>query len=103
MAYFYDVKYTVKPGKRAEFIAALAKLGVGANSRREEGNRKYEYIVPTVEKDTLILHEIWETLDFQKAHCQTEVFKELIALKAEFVDDTAITVTEIDDASALNE
>ena len=103
MAYFFDVKYTVKPGKRTDFIDALAELGVGANSRREDGCRKYEYIVPTEEKDILILHEIWDTLDYQKAHCQTEVFKELIALKAEFVDDTAITVTEIDDASALND
>ena len=103
MAYFFDVKYTVKPGKRADFIDALAELGVGANSRREDGCRKYEYIVPTEQKDTLILHEIWETLDFQKAHCQTEIFKKLVCIKSEFVLDTAITVTEIDDASVLNE
>ena len=89
-------------GKRAEFIAALAKLGVGENSRREDGCRKYEYIVPTEERDTLILHEIWDTLSSQKAHCQTEIFKKLACIKSEFVLDTAITVTEIDDASVLN-
>ena len=89
-------------GKRAEFIAALAKLGVGANSRREDGCRKYEYIVPTEERDTLILHEIWDTLSSQKAHCRTEIFKKLACIKSEFVLDTAITVTEIDDASVLN-
>ena len=93
----------MKPGKRAEFIAALAKLGVGANSRREEGCRKYEYIVPTEEKNTLILHEIWDTLPAQKAHCETEVFKKLARIKSEFVLDTAIIVTEIDDASVLND
>ena len=89
-------------GKRAEFIAALAALGVGANSRREDGCRKYEYIVPTEERDTLILHEIWDTLSSQKAHCRTEIFKKLACIKSEFVLDTAITVTEIDDASVLN-
>lgn len=102
-SYFYEVKYTVKPGMRDTFIQQIIDLGIGTKSRKEQGNRKYEYVVPAEDKDTLLLYEIWETLDAQKAHCATEHFKALGAIKSEYVADTKINITEIEIKDGLND
>ena len=86
----WNVTYHVKPGKRDAYYAALCELGVRANSYQEEGCLKYDYYFSAEHPDQLLLVETWIEPEFQAAHCQTEMFAKLGALKAEFCDDVTI-------------
>lgn len=86
----WNVTYHVKPGKRDDFYAALCDLGVRANSMQEEGCLKYDYYFSAEYPEQLLLVETWTTSAFQEAHCQTEMFAKLQALKGEFCDDVSI-------------
>ena len=78
----WDVTYHCKPGQREAFYQALCDLGVRANSLQEEGNLKYDYFFAAEAPDDLLLVESWTTPALQPAHCQTEIFGKLQALKA---------------------
>ena len=86
----WNVTYHVKPGKRDAFYAALCELGSRANSMQEEGCLKYDYYFAAETPDDLLLVENWTEPEFQVAHCQTEVFAKLQALKEEFCDGVDI-------------
>ena len=73
----WNVTYHCKKGRRAAFYQALCTLGTRANSRSEAGNRRYDV-------------ESWESPENQQAHCETEIFRKLQALKAEFCDSVEI-------------
>lgn len=97
MFLFYEVKYSIRTGMRAEFIEKLRELGIGEKSRAERGNRKYEYIIPVDEADTLLLYEIWETASDQQAHTGAAHFKQLTEIKSLYVNNTEIKISRIDE------
>ena len=41
----YNVLYKCKPGKRADFLEAIKREGIGEACRAEEGNLKYDYFL----------------------------------------------------------
>lgn len=86
----WNVTYHCKSGMRNTFYQALADLGVAANSRQEAGNLKYDYFFSAEDPDALLLVESWTEPALQQAHCQTEVFAKLQALKAEFCETVTI-------------
>ena len=86
----WNVTYRTKPGQRAAFYEALSALGVRENSLREEGNVKYDYYFDAQDPDALLLVETWTEPALQEAHCRTEVFARLQALKARFC--TGVTI-----------
>ncbi len=86
----WNVTYHCKPGQREAFYQALCALGVRANSLQEEGNRKYDYFFAAEAPDDLLLVESWTTPELQQAHCQTEIFAKLQALKAQFCENVEI-------------
>ena len=86
----WNVTYHCRPGQREAFYQALCDLGVRANSLQEEGNLKYDYFFAAEAPDDLLLVESWTTPALQQAHCQTEVFAKLQALKAEFCENVEI-------------
>ena len=86
----WNVTYHCKPGQREAFYQALCDLGVRASSLKEEGNLKYDYFRAAEAPDDLLLVESWTTPALQQAHCQTEIFRKLQALKAEFCDSVHI-------------
>ena len=86
----WNVTYHCKQGKRAEFYEALCELGVGANSRAEEGNCRYDYFFAAEAPDDLLLVESWTDPAHQQAHCETEIFAKLQALKSRFCDGVEI-------------
>ena len=86
----WNVTYHCKPGQREAFYQALCDLGVRANSLQEEGNLKYDYFFAAEAPDDLLLVESWTTPALQQAHCQTEIFAKLQALKAQFCENVEI-------------
>lgn len=86
----WNVTYHCKPGQRENFYQALCELGVRANSLAEEGNRGYHYYFAAEAPDDLLLVETWTSPALQKAHCETEVFSKLQALKQQFCESVDI-------------
>lgn len=77
---------SLQAGKRAAFYEALCDLGVRTNSKQEEGNIRYDYYFAAEAGDDLLLVETWQTPELQQAHCQTEIFAKLQALKQQYCD-----------------
>ena len=73
----WNVTYHCKSGQREAFYQALCDL-------------KYDYFLAAEAPDDLLLVESWTTPALQQAHCQTEIFGKLQALKAEFCDSVHI-------------
>ena len=65
-------------------------LGVRENSLGEEGNVKYDYYFDAQNPNDLLLVETWTEPSFQEAHCKTDVFAQLQALKVKFCTDVTI-------------
>lgn len=86
----WNVTYHCKAGQRRAFYEALTELGVRRNSLQEEGNLKYDYYFAMESPDDLLLVESWTEPKFQEAHCQTELFARLQALKVRFCADVTI-------------
>lgn len=86
----WNVTYHCRPGQRDAFYQALCALGVRANSQAEAGNRRYDYYFAAEAPDDLLLVETWESPALQQAHCQTETFARLQALKAQYCDGVEI-------------
>ena len=86
----WNVTYHTKPCQREAFYEALMALGVRENSLQEEGNVKYDYYFHAQDPDALLLVETWTQPAFQEAHCQTEIFARLQALKVRFCEGVTI-------------
>lgn len=85
-----NVKYTVKPGKRDEFLEKVIENKIMKASREEPGNAKYEYFKPLDSDDVLFLMEMWVNTKAQALHGKTSHFEKLQALKQEYVSDVSI-------------
>ena len=85
-----NVRYTVKPGKRDEFLQKAEQQGIIAASRAEPGNCGYEYFKPVDSENTLFLMELWASGEAQAAHSRTEHYQRLQLLKKEYVTDVTI-------------
>lgn len=86
----WNVTYHTKPGQRDAFYKAVTDLGARETSIHEEGNLKYDYFFDAQDPDALLLVETWTTPELQQAHCQTETFAKLQALKAQYCDSVTI-------------
>ena len=86
----WNVTYHCKPGQRDAFFQALCQLFVLIYSIHEEGNLKYDYFFDAQNTDALLLVESWTSPELQQVHCETEIFAQLQALKAQFCDNVHI-------------
>lgn len=86
----WNVSYHCKSGLRLPYYQALCQLGVRANSLKEEGNQGYDYFFSAEDPELLLLVETWTEPALQEAHCKTELFAKLQALKAQYVETVSI-------------
>ena len=84
------VKYTCKPGRRADFMRVISENQIDAKSRDEAGNIQYEYSLDIEDKDVLILTELWKDEEALKLHGEAAHFKLLGQIKDEYVEETQI-------------
>ncbi len=95
----FHVTYEVKEGMREAFLDKLEELQVGEKSRLEPGNFDYTYYLPAGDKDrdVVFLKELWSDKEAQLAHTQTDHFKALSQVKADYVQNTVIRKFEGDE------
>lgn len=84
------VTYHCSSGQRENFYRAVTDLGVRESSVRERGNLKYDYFFSAQNPNDLLLVESWTDPAAQEAHCQTERFQKLQALKGQYCDSVEI-------------
>jgi quinol monooxygenase YgiN len=85
-----NVRYTIRPGKRDEFLEKVNEQGIIVDSRAEPGNYQYEYYKPVDSDNILFLMEMWVDSKAQEVHGKAEHYQRLQALKKEYVTDVAI-------------
>jgi len=85
-----NVRYTVRPGKRDEFLKKVIAQSIARDSTAEPGNYSYEYSIPVNSENDPCLLEQWVNGEAQEAHGKTEHYQKLQALKREHV--TAVKI-----------
>lgn len=88
--FILHVTYTVKPGEKENFVAAVAAAGIDTASRAEAGCVQYDYFYAAQVEDRVLLVEIWDSVEAQAAHTQTVHFQKLAAIKERYVLQTAV-------------
>lgn len=94
-----NVKYTIRPGKRNEFLEKVDQLGIASDSKLEPGNFKYEYYIPVGAENELFLMEMWVNQAALKMHGETEHYQRLQDLKKEYV--TAVNIEKFNICAKL--
>ena len=85
-----NVTYKCKAGKREKFLETIKAEGLGAASRAEAGNIKYDFYFAEADPDELFLFEKWRDEESVKSHNAEPHFRRFGELKAEFVLETVL-------------
>lgn len=86
------VTYHLKNDRPAEFLSAIADIGIPELVRLERGCLRYEYYVPADGGSTLILLEKWENAELQALHLEQPHMQRLAAIKPNYVSSTEVQV-----------
>ncbi len=84
------VTYHLLKENAGEYAQTLEQSGLPAVFRGERGNIRYDYFLPAMRSDQLLLIEAWESEEALCAHMQTEHFQRLSGYKEAFVKETEI-------------
>ncbi len=87
------VTYTAKPGKRQEYMQALADSGILQKVREENGCLGYEFYTSAEDENTLLLVEQWQDADCQKIHMEQPHMKEAMIIKDRYIEQTTVIKT----------
>ena len=96
MTFGLNVMYTLKPGKRADYLDALHQAGLPGVVRQEEGCLGYDYYLDAQDQDKLLLVERWTSRAAQQAHLRQPHMMPAIALKRDYVKDTALVCYDVE-------
>lgn len=92
---FADVKYTIKAGKREDFIDQVTEAGIVEASKKEPGNISYEVLLPKDNANVVCLNEMWTNEDAQKRHGKTPHYQLLTKLKKQYVENVSISCYDV--------
>ncbi len=87
------VTYTAKPGKRQDYMQALADSGILQKVREENGCLGYEFYTSAEDENTLLLVEQWQDADCQKIHMEQPHMKEAMIIKDRYIEQTTVIKT----------
>ena len=96
MTFGLNVVYTLKPGKRAEYLEALHRAGIPEVVWKEEGCLSYDYYLDAQDPDKLLLVERWESRAAQQLHLRQPHMAAAIAMKRDHVADTVLVCYEVE-------
>ena len=85
-----NVTYTMKPGKREDFVSQVTDQGILAAIRAEEGCLGYHYFYSAEDPDQLLLVERWTDEQAQAVHMGQPHMKRLAAIKEACALDTRL-------------
>lgn len=83
-----NLYYTMKSGKTQEFLDKIYSLNIPQDTLNEEGCEDYSFYA-AYDKDKILLVEKWLNEESLENHKNQEHFKKLIAIKEDFVIETA--------------
>ncbi len=90
-----NVSYKCRPGMAKAFLERLESEGIGAASRADAGNIKYDYYLPADGSDELLLVEKWESAELLALHAKQPHLAKIAEFKSEYVLDTALDRFEV--------
>ncbi|MCI6256732.1 MAG: antibiotic biosynthesis monooxygenase [Clostridiales bacterium] len=90
-----NVIYTVEPGRREDFLRALAENGVLSRVRQEAGCLQYELFSAVEAPDRLVLLEQWDSQAHMDAHLAGPHFKTMQTIESAHV--TGVDVRKFPD------
>lgn len=82
-----NLYYKMKPGTKHEFLSKIYSLGIPQATQKENGCIAYDFYA-SADKDVVLLIEKWENAACLEPHKEQEHFKQLIAIKKEYVLST---------------
>lgn len=82
------VHYSLKPGKRDEFVDKVKEAGILSATVTEPGNLMYRYTFPEDDENEIILLEAWEDKIAIEEHLKTQHAEELKRIKQFYVEET---------------
>lgn len=85
-----NVTYTMKPGKRAEFLSEIAASGAQEAIRNEAGCIQYDYFRSVENPDQLFLLEKWADREAQAVHMNQPHMAQVKDIKERYTLDTAL-------------
>ncbi len=80
-----NVRYTIKPGKREEFVKIVQKEGILTESKNEKGNVGYDYFYPVDSDEDILLVEKWNSREVWEAHRQASHIQKFQGIKENYV------------------
>lgn len=84
------VTYHCKDNQRDEFYKALCELNTRGTSLQEAGCLRYDYAFAAESPNDLLLVEQWEDHPTHDAHCKSETFAKLQALKPQYCESSSV-------------
>jgi len=87
---YVHVRNQVKPGMREAYIEAIKKTDIAHRTQNEPDNICYEFFCSVENEDEVFLLECWENEAALIPHQEEEHFKELQAIKSDYVLKTEV-------------
>ena len=84
MSITVNLYYTGIGGNARRFAEEMEKTGIAKCIRAEEGNLKYEYFIPLVDPETVLLIDSWEDQDAIDRHHASPMMKEIAELREKY-------------------
>ncbi len=92
-----NVRYSIKDGKREEFVEKLSEMKISDASRQEPGNLRYELNLPVDASNDVCLIEMWTNWKEQKRHRSTKHYDLLSELKSKYVEKVDICCYKVEE------
>lgn len=90
-----NVYYTIKDGRREEYVEKLVEAGIPQDSRSEPGNGgRYAYYYSEGDENELLLVEYWKDQEAFETHKEQEHYKRMLAIQEQYV--TGVYVDRFD-------
>ncbi len=84
------ITYKTKLGMREEFVNEVAARGLLDKIRKDDGCISYRYYYDAADENKLLLVEEWREEECQKRHMETPHTKELLAIKNDYIEESAV-------------
>lgn len=89
------VKYHLKPGTQADFLAGVTEKTLEDAVLNEDGCLKYEYIPAEGVPDLVLLEEEWTSLQAQQTHLKQPHMARIAELKDRYMDHMDLDMEEV--------
>ena len=95
MSYGINVTYQVKPGRRREFLDAVAEAGIQKAVQGEAGCIRYDYFLSVSDSDQVLLVDQWENKEAQQVHLTQPHMAQWREVKERLVDSTILACYDL--------